>query len=64
MNLGPHAAFIWASYAIFFVVLSALILWLLWNGAELKKKLSALEGRGVSRRSKMPPLQKPFLQTK
>ncbi|MFM7084421.1 MAG: heme exporter protein CcmD [Hyphomicrobium sp.] len=52
MDLGPHAAFIWASYGVFFLVLSALVLSLLWKGARLKNKLSELEAQGVTRRTK------------
>ncbi len=50
MNLGPHAAFIWASYAIYAMVLAVLILWLVVDGRRLKAKLADLEARGVSRR--------------
>ena len=50
MDLGPHAAFIWASYAIYATVLALLILWLVMDGRRLKAKLADLEARGVSRR--------------
>jgi heme exporter protein D len=50
MDLGPHAAFIWASYAIYAMVLAVLILWLVVDGRRLKAKLADLEARGVSRR--------------
>jgi heme exporter protein D len=50
MDLGPHAAFIWASYAIYATVLAVLILWLVMDGRRLKAKLADLEARGVSRR--------------
>jgi heme exporter protein D len=53
VDLGPHAAFIWASYAIYAVVLVALIGWLVWDGARIKQQLSDLEARGVSRRSRV-----------
>ncbi len=52
MDLGPHASYIWASYAIYAVVLAALVLWIVWDGARLKRRLAALEAQGVSRRSK------------
>lgn len=51
MDLGPHAAFIWASYIIYAGVLVALVLWLAWDGSRLRSKLADLEARGVSRRS-------------
>lgn len=52
MDLGPHAAFIWASYVIYALVLVALIAWLLWDGRRLKARLADLEARGVTRRSR------------
>ena len=52
IDLGPHAAFIWASYAIYALVLAGVIGWLVWDGARLKARLAALEARGVSRRSR------------
>ena len=51
MDLGPHAAFIWSSYAIFTVVLVGLIGWLVMDGRRLKRGLDAMEARGVRRRS-------------
>ncbi len=52
IDLGPHAAFIWASYAIYAAVLVGVIGWLVWDGARLKLRLAELEARGVSRRSR------------
>lgn len=52
IDLGPHAAFIWASYAIYAVVLAGVIGWLVWDGSRLKARLADLEARGVSRRSR------------
>jgi heme exporter protein D len=52
IDLGPHAAFIWASYAIYAVVLAGLIVWLVWDGARIRSRLADLEARGVSRRSR------------
>ncbi len=51
LDLGPHAAFIWASYAAVALVVAALIVWLLADGARYRKKLAELEARGVRRRS-------------
>ncbi|MCB1515916.1 MAG: heme exporter protein CcmD [Hyphomicrobiaceae bacterium] len=50
MELGPHAAFIWASYAAVAIVLLALAAWLLWDGRRQRQLLEDLEARGVRRR--------------
>ncbi len=52
MDLGPHAAFIWASYAAVAIVLLLLVTWLLWDGRRQRQLLDDLESRGVRRRSK------------
>lgn len=54
MDLGPHAAFIWASYAIFSSVLGALIVWLVMDGRRQRRALDELEARGIRRRSACP----------
>lgn len=51
MDLGPHAAYVWASYAIAVVVLGALIGWLVADGRRQQHLLNELEARGVRRRS-------------
>ncbi len=51
MDLGPHAAFIIASYAVVAVVMLGLIAWLLADGRRHQRALAALEARGVRRRS-------------
>ena len=51
MDLGPHAAFIWASYAVVAVVLTVLIGWLVFDGRRQQRLLDELEARGVRRRS-------------
>ena len=55
MDLGPHAAFIWASYAAEGIVLAALIGWLLYDGSRQKQQLADLERRGVTRRGASSP---------
>jgi len=50
MDLGPHAAFIWASYAAEALVLAALVSWLIYDGRYQKRRLADLEARGVGRR--------------
>jgi heme exporter protein D len=51
MDLGPHAVFVWMSYAAVFVVLAALIAWLIRDGRRQQRRLLQLEARGVRRRS-------------
>ena len=51
MDLGQHAAFIWASYAIVALVLALLIGWLVADGRQQQRRLDELEARGVRRRS-------------
>ena len=51
MDLGPHAVFIWASYAAVVIVLSALIAWLIIDGRRHERARAELEAQGVRRRS-------------
>lgn len=51
MSLGPHAAFIWASYGAMAIVIAALVVWLVADGRRLERRLADLEARGVRRRS-------------
>lgn len=51
MDLGPHAAFIWISYAAVGVTVAGLIVWLVIDGRRQRAQLEALESRGISRRS-------------
>jgi heme exporter protein D len=51
MDLGPHASYIWACYAIAAVVLSLLVAWLVYDGRRQQRLIEALEARGVRRRS-------------
>lgn len=51
MDMGPHAAFIWLSYAAVTVTVIGLILWLLADGWKQRAELAALERQGVKRRS-------------
>ncbi|MGQ0673539.1 MAG: heme exporter protein CcmD [Hyphomicrobium sp.] len=54
MDLGPHAAYIWTSYAIFWSVLGALVVWLVADGRRQRRALDDLEQRGIRRRSARP----------
>jgi heme exporter protein D len=51
MDLGPHAAFIWAAYAVVAVALAALVVWLVLDGRRQQQLVDELEARGVRRRS-------------
>jgi heme exporter protein D len=51
MNLGPHADFIIAAYAVTLFVLAALIAWVLLDYWVQRRILGGLEERGVTRRS-------------
>jgi heme exporter protein D len=51
MDLGPHAAYIWAAYAAVGVGLVALAAWLVLDGRRQQHLVDELEARGVRRRS-------------
>ncbi len=51
MNLGPHADFIVASYAVTVFVVAALIAWIVADYAAQRRILGDLEEQGVTRRS-------------
>jgi len=51
MNLGPHAAFIVAAYAVTAFVITALIAWVVFDYRTQTRILEELEARGVTRRS-------------
>ena len=55
MNLGPHAAFIVASYLMAALVVLGLIAWVLADFRAQRRVLADLEARGVRRRSEKPP---------
>lgn len=51
MDLGPHAAFIIASYVSVTVIIGALIAWLIFDGLQQRHLLNELHARGTRRRS-------------
>jgi len=51
MDLGPHAAFIWISYAAVTAVVAALAAWLIFDGKRQAAAMEELEKRGARRRS-------------
>ena len=52
MELGPHAAFIIAAYAMAALVVAGLIAWVIADHAAQRRLLGDLESRGMTRRSK------------
>jgi heme exporter protein D len=52
VNLGPHADFIIASYAMTVFVVAALIAWVLLDYSAQRRVLGDLEERGITRRSR------------
>lgn len=55
MNLGPHAVFIWASYAVVAIAVAGLLAWLFQDGRRHERRLSELEAHGIRRRSDRRP---------
>ena len=55
MNLGPHAAFIVASYVMAALVVLGLTAWVLADFRAQRRVLADLEARGMRRRSENPP---------
>ena len=51
IDLGPHAAFIWLSYAAALLVVSVLVAWAFGGEARARKRLAEMERRGMRRRS-------------
>jgi heme exporter protein D len=51
MDLGPHAGFIWMSYAAMTFIVGGLIAWFVFDGWRQQRALRDLEARGISRRS-------------
>ena len=56
MNLGPHADFIVAAYAVTVFVVAGLIAWVVLDYLAQRRILGELEGRGVTRRSQRPAM--------
>ena len=52
MNLGAHADFIIAAYAVTIFVVAGLIAWVVLDHSAQRRLLGDLEARGVTRRSK------------
>lgn len=54
MTLGPHAAFIIASYFAGLLVVAGLIVWVAADYAKQRRRLGELEKQGITRRSRGP----------
>jgi heme exporter protein D len=52
MNLGPHADFIIAAYAVTVFVVAALVAWVVRDYSAQRRILGDLEDRGLTRRSR------------
>ena len=66
MNLGPHATFIIAAYAIAALVVIGLILWVEIDNRMQRQQLAKLKEQGASRRSEKtaaPSADKPAENT-
>ena len=55
LNLGPHASFIVAAYAVTFTVVAALIAATIADDRKQRRLLADLERRGITRRSAAKP---------
>jgi heme exporter protein D len=51
MNLGPHANFIIAAYAVTIFVVAALLAWIMLDYSMQRRILGDLDERGINRRS-------------
>jgi len=51
MNLGPHADFIIAAYAVAIFVVAAMTAWIVLDYVTQRRILDDLEERGITRRS-------------
>jgi heme exporter protein D len=51
MNLGPHADFIIAAYAVAAAVVAALVAWVVLDYSAQRRILDDLDDRGITRRA-------------
>ena len=54
MNLGPHAGFIIAAYAVAALVIVALSVWVELDNRTQRRRLAKLHAQGITRRSDKP----------
>jgi heme exporter protein D len=55
VNLGQHASFIFAAYAVALVVVAGLIVWVIVDSRAQKRMLADLEARGIRRAGEREP---------
>jgi heme exporter protein D len=53
-DLGPHAAFIWAAYAVTFIAVAGLVGLIVQDDRRQRQLLADLERQGITRRSAEP----------
>ena len=58
-DLGPHAGFIWLSYAAAALCILGLVLWVWTDERTQRSRLADLERRGLRRRSAQSSQDKP-----
>ena len=63
-DLGPHAAFIWAAYAVTFVAVAGLIGLIVQDDSRQRQLLADLERQGITRRSAKPTAQSKTVEKK
>ncbi|HYH69897.1 MAG TPA: heme exporter protein CcmD [Methyloceanibacter sp.] len=59
LNLGPHAVFIVAAYAVTFIAVAALMLFIIADDRHQRRLLAELERKGIRRRSAAAPATAP-----
>jgi heme exporter protein D len=50
-DLGPHAAFIWAAYAVTLIAVAGLVTYIVQDDRRQRRLLADLERQGITRRS-------------
>jgi heme exporter protein D len=58
-DLGPHAGFIIVSYVVAAAVMAMLVAWVILDHRSQRRRLAALEARGVRRRSAATAVNEP-----
>jgi heme exporter protein D len=53
-DLGPHAAFIWAAYAVTLIAVAGLVAFIVKDDRRQRQLLADLERQGITRRSAKP----------
>jgi heme exporter protein D len=56
-GFGPHAAFVAAAYLAATAIVLGLVLWIMIDGRNIRRRIVALEAAGIGRRSAPPESQ-------